>query len=470
MKSSDKAVRLFEDLTGRVRQGWSRLSAASRFSKKTKDMTGAEQHQAEAFYAPLDPTIGLYGGRQAGDDETAQMPLSMLLEKTAHDMVLRGRALRERADDLILRIGQRAEGEITLATQALRFLIGGAWIGMAAWLYVSAGGFAQINLSSYAAQMPASDAMVLTRVFFVLGASGIGVALAVAALVGFTGNGRNARVRDEATQLGQYIAETARDFDTDLTHFRNAMNSHNNPADAVRDLSRAHLTALGAQAYFREIEFLTAEGDDAAVRFRGFLKRDSGTAPAMPVFLLGFIIGALVIAVLYVPRPDLPAVAPPEIAKYPWAATVIFYGGALYAGVGVLLSAMGGLIANGVVRKARSEALDALRSAFTAREAPRPADIVRRIEDAVDVFQARVSGRHDRAPGKSNQASAPSGGFSADDDEIPHWRRRDSSAKFVDTGFQAAPATWRTDAFGKKFSPDPEAKRGLLGFKKPRRD
>ncbi|NOX81864.1 MAG: hypothetical protein GXP06_02520 [Alphaproteobacteria bacterium] len=468
MKTGGKATRLFEGLSNGVRRGWSRVSAVSRFSTKTMDK--AEQSQAEAFYAPLDPTIGLYGGRQSGDDETAQMPLSMLLEKTAHDMVARRRALRERADDLILRIGQRAEGEITLATQALRFLIGGAWVGVAAWLYVSAGGVSGLNLSSYAAQMPAADALVLTRVFFVLGAAGIGVALAVAALVGFTGNGRNQRVRDEATQLGQYIAETARDFDADLTHFRNAMNSHNNPADAVRDLSRAHLTALGAQAYFREIEFLTAEGDDAAVRFRGFLKRKSEPVPAGPVFLLGFLLGAIVIAVLYVPRPDLPAAAPPEIAQYPWAAKAILLGGALYAGVGVLLSAMGGLIAGGVAGKARGEALDALRSAFTAREAPRPADIVRRIEDAVDVFQARVSARNNRSSGKSNQTDASGSSFSADDDEIPPWRRRDSSAKFVDTGFQAAPATWRTDAFGKNFAPDPEAKRGLLGFKKPRRD
>ena len=35
---------------------------------------------------------------------------------------------------------------------------------------------------------------------------------------------------------------------------------------------------------------------------------------------------------------------------------------------------------------------------------------------------------------------------------------------------QSAPETWRTDAFEKKFSQEPDAKRGHFGLKKPPRD
>ena len=465
MKTGDRAM----DVFGRIRQAADRSLARLAQLRPGAQAGGNDAPPSDTpAYAPLDPTVGLYGDTDG--ERGGALPLGMLLEKSAHDMVLRRRELREQADDLVARIGDRAEGEVTLSVQAMRFVIGGVWIAAALWLFLSVRGVVSGDLSALGADMPASDAMVLARTFFPLGAAGIGVAMAVAALVGFTGNGRNARVREGAVRLGQHVAETARDFDDDLTRLREAMNKHDNPGDAVDDLSRAYVTALGAQTYFREIEFLTSEGDDAALKFKGFLRRDPGAPPAGPIFMMGFMIGAIVIATLFVPRPDLPAVAPPEIAKYPWAANLIFFGGALYAGVGILLSAIGGVIASGAVASARNEALDALRGAFTAREAPRPADVVRRIEDAVDVFRARVGGRSRRGLAESNHADAGRGDFSGGDDEIPHWRRRDSSAKFVDTGFQSAPERWRTDAYVEKFTGEPEAKRGLLGFKKPPRD
>ncbi len=466
MKTGDRAM----DVLGRIRQAADQSLARLAQLRMGSGAGGKEPAPSSGApsYAPPEPTVGLYG--DADNEHAGALPLGMLLEKSAHDMVLRRRELREQADDLVARIGDRAGGEVTLSVQAIRFVIGGVWIATALWLFLSARGVLSGDLSALGSGMPASDAIVLARTFFPLGAAGIGVAMAVAALVGFTGNGSNARVRESAVRLGQYIADTARDFDDDLTRLRKAMNDHSNPGDAVDDLSRAYVTALGAQAYFREIEFLTSEDEDAALKFKGFLKRDPGPPPAGPVFLMGFLIGAIVIAILFVPRPDLPAVAPPEIAQYPWAANLIFFGGALYAGVGVLLSAIGGGIASGAVKQARAEALDALRGAFTAREAPRPGDVVRRIEDAVDVFRARVGGRSARGLGESNHADAGRGEFAGSDDDIPPWRRRDSSAKFVDTGFQATPERWRTDAYVEKLAGEPEAKRGLLGFKKQRRD
>ena len=422
-----------------------------------------------------DPTVGVYGDMDSGEMAGA-LPLSAQLEESAQAIRLRADGLRTDADRLVARIGERAEAEITLATQALRVLIGLTWLGVAAWLYNGALTAKANDLAILANGMPADDAFVLSRTFLIVAAIGLGVAFTVSTLVTAFGNGSNDRIRREAEELGLKIAETSRDFDHALTQYREGMDRRGNPADAVDDLSRAYLTALEAQAYFREIQFITgAEGAEAALKFKGFLRRPSAPPPALPTLiagiLMGVFLGAGYVYMTYVPKPEVVEPASPlAIAQYPWAFNLLFFGGVAYATAGVAVTILGGLFVSGATAKARAEALDALRGAFTAREAPRPADVVRRIEDAVQVFRARVGGRGAGGMGKTNQAGAQSQGFASEDDDIPHWRRRDSSAKFVDAGFQAAPTSWRTDAYEKKLSEKPEAKRGLLSFKNQRSD
>ncbi len=449
----------------------------TRLSGKSSDASATMRKSDDAVRPGFtDPTRVLFPGDEDGDDSAAGLPLSMLLERSAHNIVAHSRALWDRTNVLVESIGARAQGEVTLVTQSLRFIIGGVWLLTAIWLYLSGSGALSGELSALSSGMPASNAMTLARTFLPIGLAGIGVALAVAALVAATGNGANDKVRREAHELGLFIAETARGFDNDLTHMREEMNRRGNPADAVVDLSHAHLTALEATAYFREIAFLTgSEGEDAKLRFRRFLSRPPASAAVGEAFVLGLFVGAIAITIFFVPKPEIVVTTLPDISKYPWAANLLLFGGLFYALAGAILSLAGGVISGGAAARAREEALDSLRGAFTAREAPRPADVIRRIEDAVDVFRARVGGRG-AAGGRSALGGSADLRSNQNDDseEIPHWRRRDSSAQFVETGFQAAPESWRADAYAKKFSAssaeETGSKRRLFGLKKRDRD
>lgn len=426
-----------------------------------------------AFSIPPDPTVGLFGAADADDEIVGNLPLSMQLEDSARSIIRRADDLRDGADRLVARIAERAAAEVTLAVQAARVLIGLGWLGVAAWLYNGALAAAAADAAVLHNGMPIGDALVLSRTFLFVAAAALGVAFLVGAFVAATGKGDNDRIRREAETLGTSIADTSREFGDALTQYRAAMDRRGDAADAVSDLSRAHLTALEACAFFRDVAFMTgAEGEEARRLFRGFLRRPATPPPALAVFLIGLIaggfIGAAYIYMNYVPKP--PPAAPATtlaIAAYPWAVNLLLFGGLVYVGVGFALSLFSDAIAAGATAKARDAALDALRGAFTAREAPRPADIAQRIQDAVDVFRARVGGRRLGAgAAQTNHPRGANGDSAADGGDIPHWRRRDSSVKFVETEFSAAPARWRTDAYAKKLSGEPASKRELPGGKK----
>ncbi len=459
------------DLRTRAGAAWAKLSGRP---------APASAYTPAPSFAPPDPTKVLFPDMEGpADDGGRGLALSVLLEESARAMVRRTDELREQKKSLIARMGDRADAEITLSVQALRVMIGLIWLAAAAWLYYNGlrGDAAALSIG-----MPAADAFVLSRTFFTIAATGLGVAFGIVALVNLFGNGDNRKVRGEAEQLGIAIADTSREFDEALTGFRTAMDRRDNPADAVIDLSRAHLTALEACAYFRHIGFLTGGGEHAMRLFRGFLSGRRENPAPLPVFAVGAIFGgffgAAYIYAKYVPKsvPTEPIV-PPAIAQYPEALSLILIGGVLYVSVGLLLSIFGGFIAAGAAAKAREEALDALRGGFTAREAPRPADVVRRIEDAVDVFRARVGGKGagaSRREHRANQFEDNNASYSVDDADIFPWRHPDSSIKFIDAGFTTAPKEWRTDAFAKKFTAGedrkPGSKRGRLSFKKPSGD
>jgi hypothetical protein len=432
--------------------------------------------------AATDPTRVLFPDEKSPSDGAQYdgshgLGLGTLLDESARAMVRRADELREQKRALMVRMADRAEAEITLSVQALRVVIGLFWFGISAWLFYNA---IRGDAGTLPAGMPTGDAFVLSRTFLTIAAAGLGVAFGVVALVRVFGNGDNRKIRHEAEQLGDAIANTSREFDNALTGFRAAMDRRGDPADAVVDLSRAHLTALEASAYFRQLGFLTGGGNDARRLFKGFLSGVKRNPPPAPVFLVGALIGGLFAAayvyVKYVPKPEpVEPVVLPAIAQYPWALALILFGGALYFIVGLVVSFFGGPIAAGAAAKAREEALDALRGGFTANEAPRPADVVRRIEDAVDVFRARVGGRRESAARHdhigANQPAPGSASFSPEDSDFTQWRHRDSSLTFVDTGFTTAPKEWRTDAFAKKIAVEedgkPGSKRRRLSFKKP---
>lgn len=436
-----------------------RASVDSALTRLAGSRKRADKPAEQPSFAPLDPTTVLFPNDD-GDDEprNSAAPLSYLLEESARAMVRRADELREDANKLIARIGERVEGEITIRTQGMRVMLSLVWFGTAAWLYLSALNARADDLSALPNGMPVEDAFVLMQTFFTVALAGFGVAFGVAALTNLFGRGDNRRVREEGEQLGFAIADAAREFDRTLTDLRSAMDRRNNPADSVRDLSRAHMTALEACAYFRDIAFLTsAEGPHALRLFRGFLYRKPQNPHPAPVAVVSSLLSFILFYIFIYPHPA-PAEpgTPLAITKYPWALGLLALGGMAYAGAGFLFALFPGLVAGDTAARAREEALDALRGAFTAREAPRPNDVIRRIEDAVEVFRARVGGRGHTM---SNHQAEPGADFSADEGEEPVWRKRDSSVKFVETGFQAAPETWRTDAYANFSTRKPGSKR-----------
>lgn len=435
---------------------------------------------ADAAFA--DPTRAYLP--DAASAERGAVSLDIMLDDSAAAIARREGALNHAANDLVACIVDRISGEISLRAQGFRVLIGFLWFGLAAWLYVAAlnaqAADASVLSGPVVDGMAVGDAFVLMRVFLIVAAAGITVAFGIAAIVNGLGRGDNRKVRAAGEALGLAVADDALEFDRVLTDLRGEMDRRAAAGDAVTDLSRAHMTALEACAYFRRLPFLTAEDSAQAARqFSAFLYRRPGgfmISDVIGAFAVGAIIGALYIWLNYVPKPAPAEPATPlAIMQYPWAAAALMLGGIAYAGAGALFSMMGDLAAGDTAKKARADALDAMRSAFTTREAPRPADIIRRINDAVDVFKARVGGARNAGggmtgPGGANQARRENADLMGEEAEIPAWRRRDSSVTFVETGFQAAPAQWRTDPEETFSETAPEAKRSFFRLKNPFRD
>lgn len=471
---------------------FSRLPFSSRFSAKTASPKASAAGRA---FAPMDPTVALFPGQTGDEGEAGSLPLTTLLEQSAHAMARRKDDLREPAARLAARIAERREGEVTLAAQAFRVLIGLVWLGVAIWLYIAVLNARADGVSVVGPGIPLDDASVLMQVFLIVAGAGLGVAFGVAALTRAFGNADNDRIKKDAAAFGGAIADAADEFDSTLSALRSAMDRRGHPADAVDDLSRAHLTALEAHDFFREISFLNGAEDEHSRRMlRGFLARaaggGAGPSPLL-TFASGGLLGAFITyALVAPPRPEeIEGVGKATLAimQYPWAAKLIVIGGLIYALVGAALSFFTGPLTDRVAEKARADALTAIRSGFAARSVLHPADISHRIKDAVDVFRARVGGGGSGggarggasrsamgpAPAQTNHASAD---FSSEPPESrePEWRRRDSSVKFVDAGFSPAPESWRTDAFAKKFEAHElrgsEAKRDGEGAKKRRRD
>lgn len=445
--------------------------ALGRLRKSAAEIPEADSElKGNAFANESDPTHAAF--LDGGSDAGGGISLNIMLEDSATAIVQREEELNRGANRLISRIAERVSGEITLRVQGLRVLIGLAWLSIAAWLYISALNAQAAGQTTLANGMSVDDAYVLMRVFLIVAGAGLAVAYGIAALVHGFGRGNNRKVREEGEALGAAIAGDALEFDRMLTDLRGEMDRRAAAGDAVTDLSRAHMTALEACAYFRRMPFLNTEDrNQAETQFRDFLHRRPigfSIPDMLAAAALGATIGAFYIWFAYVPRPEpVEPVTPLAIMQYPWAVAALLLGGLAYASVGLAFAIIGGLIAGNTAPKARAEALEALRSAFTTREAPRPADVIRRINDAIDVFKARVSARQHGGLQDSNQTPADDADFSGDEADSPAWRRRDSSVKFVETGFQASPARWRTNPEENFSESAPDAKRSFFKLKNP---
>lgn len=420
---------------------WARnLAARLRGKPQAARMAGATRQSADPVFSALDPTIGLFGEADKNDERFEAQPFAAMSE--SDDTLNAGKAaLEAQKDKLVRRIEARTKGAITMRAQILRLVIAAAWLGAGAWLYSHSGASAD------------------AKAFLIVGAAGAGAALLVAGLLAVNGKAGNNAVRREAETMGRLIADAAEDADFNL----NRLNSGR--ARSAAALNYAQETSRGAKSYFGALSFLNDQSDANA--FGAFLSPASKSSSALPSFLIGAVAGAALLLLLFAPKPGF-TLATPGFLQDPLAAGLLFGGALLYAAAGLLSALFRSKTEAAAAASAQAGALASLRSAYAASEAPAPGDIIRRAGEAAAFARSAVNGETETNHFSDDKQDDSR--FSADEAGEPHWRRRNSSVKFVDTGFQAAPASWRTDAYQENFSRKPVAKRDLKGLDKGSRD
>jgi hypothetical protein len=364
----------------------------------------------------------------SGAAGSAHFSLGFLLRQSAHAIEQEREALIRRGLSLARAVDRRRGGELTLIAHFVRLLIGLFWLYLALRLDREALSALAAG-SALAGDLPVALAQALARLFLALGAIGVAAAFVGAWIVIGAGQGDNVALRRLAAGLGGEAAAIAKRFDEDLDRLRREMDDHARPADAVDDLSRMHLVALESAVFFSEIRFLTEPDRGAAARqFEAFLARFRArpaasflaalmvfTVGAMWGFIFGFIRGLSL----------APGVEPPipEPSGIPdWAILASLGLALLYALAGRLVELFRAPLTMSAVWRAREEALDALRAAFVAGAGPRIEDVIRRIEDALAVYRARL-------PAESAAHAA-----------LPERPR------FVEPAFAGAPPAFRVDA------------------------
>lgn len=307
--------------------------------------------------------------------------------------------VRTLADGLASRITAQGKAETTLLAYGLRLAIAAFWLTVAGW-YVTT-----------AAQ---GDASALAKLFFIIAGAGGAAAIFGVMLTLATGKTSAKRTREHAVILGQRMALETHSLDHAIDR---------------------RVDTVSADAFLNSVSFADA-GADSAEKFRAYLKRDHGSAGAAgaAVFLAALLVCIAVAGALGLGAD--PSVLP--LSEYPLALGAVIGGAGLYAGAGVIAALFGQSWR--ARRDARTEtaAFAAVQSAFAAASGVAPADLAARLHGGAKMAKHSLdpSGEYESAPAQN-----------------PDWRARDSGPRFVDTGFQAAPRAFRTDAFEKKFRP-----------------
>lgn len=405
-----------------------------------------------------DPTKTLFPAANMGDEQADELkfPLDERLAGSADSVNRREAMLRESAIDLKNISDARAGGEKSLTIWGFRFLIAAVWLGLGFWLYQSAL-YARANeMATAFGGVAVADAAPLAYAFVFTGVAGAAAAILMIAYVFLSGNATNGRLRNHAETFGDRLAHEARALNGSLKRYRDKVVSSADRNDGVSAASQAHLAALEASYFFRNISFLTTVDHEAAdVAYQRFLKRycppaaGFGLAEVMIIGVFGVLLGLAAGWKIFsadagpgglADGAETSAIA---IMQYPWAAQILVFGGLAYVVTGLVIEMLSGLVGSSEMMKARKDALDSMRSAYTAQEAPLESEVIRQVEDVVAILAARL--------GVGKSATANHSADFAEENDAPEWRRRDSSVKFVETRFAGAPERWRTDAYAKKF-------------------
>jgi len=389
--------------------------------------------------AAPDPAKIVLGGRSAQstqspnaarptflDGEVELSPSTHLGERLRHS----AREIAERRDGLAAfarhlahTIGRRCDGAVAYWAWLARFAIGLIW-GLIAVQLVWAAFIDGPAFIFGVGRVAEGDIRSLAMLFGVCAAAATIVPFLAGAGLKIAGIADDGQVRRSAGDFGAEAAGLAKSFDKALDRMREDMEHRRDPVEAVADLSQAHLTALEAAVFYRDISFLTEE-TDAAQRFHGYVHAHTARpqSRALLAFLLGVVVGALLV-ILALARPvavDLPATL---LSSYPAAELWLGLGLLGYAFAGVIAEAFRNLIIAPASASACDVALDSARSGFVANNAPRVEDVIRRIENALELYKARVA--------QSRSAAQHA-------DETPEWRKGPEAPRFVEAGFQAAP-------------------------------
>ncbi len=353
----------------------------------------ADAREDARFQPPADPTDRFFGATTA----SAESPAPRLFDPAG---------VRPLADGLSRRISAKGGAETTLVAHGLRLLVGAFWLALAGW---------------YAMVVATTDGAALGKLFAIIAGAGFAAAIFGALLTFATGKVSLKRTREEAVVLGQRLALETHSLD-------HALNRDGHGVDAV-----------SADVFLKAVSF-TGDSDGGAKKFSAYLKRDGAQAKnrgGAHLFLIALAATVVLAAALGfgADASGLP------LADYPFALGAVLLGAGVYAGAGVIAQLFAGPWRARREARAETAAFAALQSAFSTARGVAPVDLSARLHGKAGA-QNMANRSLDE---KREYESAPA----PDSRNRPH----DSRPTFVETGFQAAPKAFRTDAFEKKFRP-----------------
>lgn len=359
--------------------------------------------------APADPASAWFGAQNAEDEAPAARSFD-------------ASSLRPAADALAARIQRRGDAELALGAYGTRLGIGAIWLVIAAFL---------LSVSS------GVDSALLGRLFLLIAAAGIGAALLGAIFTTLVTRPGTKRIRADSASFGATIAREAQALSDNLDMDTNT-----------------GLTGIEADMFLRHVRFAD-DSEQARDDFGTYLSNGEptaskpGRAGALLIAALAIAAGisALIAPMLGIPLPTL-------ASAYPLAFAAIVSGVVVYAGAGIMAAGFGNGARERREAQIKADALDSVQAAFTTAQAPSIESLTARLrpEQRQPAAQSLTP-----TPTQGEQpASLSAVNVESQNHSQPHsgtdldWRMRDSGPQFVDTGFQAAPKTFRVDAGVKK--------------------
>ena len=478
-------------------------------SKDDESTVILPDHRATLFPSTFDPsstTNDAQSFNSGGGRYGQGRDLPTMLQSSARRNTDRINELSDLAAGVRNKLIARADADTSQVAGMLRFFIAAAWIAIGVF-YHQARTSALINDAPITSSgMAVEDARTISMTFFTLGGAGALAAIALLLFVAARATSLKGALQSTSQNFGLRIARMLKEYDARLKGHRDALSDKARTDDSVvTEVSEAHVTAQEAMLLYEDITFLTdarsAETDDqmrGAVRsYRHYLATSGGVTGSGAVsaawaegLMLGAMIGVLLGGGLGFPLLlDATGYTPVQVLEklnielisgfeqYPGLLFAIIGGAVAFLMAGMLAGALSNLAFAPDRQDRLRESLNEIRGAVTGENAPRAADITQRVEDLSEIFRVRLMGRQiGQSLSEDAPVTAPGGRAlsTSETDEIPHWRRPKEGARFVETAFEAAPKSWRTDAYAqyaaKNSSRAPGAKRSLLGLKKDRED